>query len=163
MTETTKRELLKECSGYMAFNKQVATLLKHKTMTRRVVKKTNHNKFVAGALYYSKEPTIEARYFYKIKSVKLERLQDISDDDCIKEGIYEFISNDKLIGINTEYCIEKPRMTHGVMLTERYGSQYEAFEDLWNSTATKGTDWDSNPLVWVIEYESIDNIEKEIR
>ena len=33
-------------------------------------------------------PESAARYFIKITGVRIERLQDISDEDCLKEGIY---------------------------------------------------------------------------
>ncbi len=32
-------------------------------------------------------PTWAARYFIRITAVRAERLQDISEEDCIKEGI----------------------------------------------------------------------------
>jgi len=92
-----------------------------------------------------------ARYFYKITSVRVEKLQDISDEDCIKEGIEvepESLEwyKDYLVDYDN-FNIKFPK---------------ESFNSLWDKTAKKGVnDWDSNPYVWVIEYEKIQRIINE--
>lgn len=83
----------------------------------------------------------------KIAYIKVERLQDISDEDCLREGIGTFkspyyfdpyyhlpITSDKVIYYKT------PR---------------EAFAALIDKVSGKGT-WDSNPWVFVYEFKLID-------
>ena len=81
----------------------------------------------------------------KITDIKVERLQDISDEDCMKEGIeehlkgiqYGFPSN---IGYIGQYPFSNPR---------------EAFSALIDKVSGKGA-WECNPFVWAYEFELID-------
>lgn len=89
-----------------------------------------------------------ARYFIKITGVRAERLQDISEEDCIKEGImYAPIQSlawqDKLT----------PMWSNGI---NRYKTPQEAYAALINSINGKGT-WEKNPWVWVYDFELINN------
>ena len=81
-----------------------------------------------------------ARYFYKITSIKVERLQDISDEDIKKEGIDKW----------REYLETVPDFDES--LTDR-----ELFEVLWNATAKKPYKWEGKPFVFVYEYELENN------
>ena len=77
----------------------------------------------------------------KILGVHAERLQDISNEDCIKEGIV-FDGSVYSNGLdNTQYL--EPRA---------------AYKALINSIDGKDT-WDNNPWVWVYDYELIDRKE----
>lgn len=90
------------------------------------------NKLFMGAKY--------ARHYIKITSVRAERLQDISNEDCIKEGIEE----ERNWGNGTEwftYC----NGTHSL------DTPRGAYKALINSIDGKDT-WDSNPWVWVYDY-----------
>lgn len=83
----------------------------------------------------------------KILGVRAERLQDISNEDCIKEGIEE----ERNWGNGTEwftYC-------NG---THSFDTPREAYKALINSIDGKDT-WDNNPWVWVYDYELIDRKE----
>ncbi len=81
----------------------------------------------------------------EITDIKVERLQDISDEDCMKEGIeehlkgiqYGFPSN---IGYIGQYPFSNPR---------------EAFSALIDKVSGKGT-WECNPFVWAYEFKLID-------
>lgn len=79
----------------------------------------------------------------KITSVDVERLQDISDEDCIKEGVKRFSNT---FGIK-EYA--------RVPILKIFGSPQKAFAALIDKVSGKGT-WDSNPMVWVYEFELVD-------
>lgn len=79
----------------------------------------------------------------KIKNIRVEYLQDISNEDCLKEGILKFhmcyIFQERLKKIHN-YVLDNPR---------------DAFKILFDKVSGKGT-WDSNPLVYVYEFELID-------
>ena len=81
----------------------------------------------------------------KIKGIKIERLQDISDEDCIKEGIYMLSEKHICHHYPTRY---KDVYSHGVAL-EYFDTQKEAYASLINAISGKGT-WECNP--WVICY-----------
>lgn len=83
-------------------------------------------------------PAKYARYFIKITAVRCERLQDISDEDCLKEGI-------KKLGEYADFnCYYDECDRH-------FATPREAYAALIDSINGKGT-WDSNPFVWVYEY-----------
>lgn len=95
-------------------------------------------------------PASAARHFIKITAVRAERLQDISNEDCIKEGIEEELNihNGKqwFTYCNGTHSFDTPR---------------EAYKALINSIDGKDT-WDNNPWVWVYDYELIDRKEVQI-
>lgn len=79
-------------------------------------------------------PRDACRLTLEILNVKIERLRDISAEDCLKEGI----------------------LPHGAMSV--YQSNNEArqarFKNLWESI--NGADsWEKNPWVWVIEFKRV--------
>ena len=88
----------------------------------------------------------------RITHVRVERLQDISDEDCIKEGIrkwtkdYEIFKYDMSEGFEIFKWIDKPR-------TPR--SAYAALID---KVSGKGT-WDGNPYVFIYDFELINDNE----
>lgn len=88
--------------------------------------------------------------FYRIRitGVKCERLQDISDEDCRREGIIRqsvVEYGDKKI-VQWTYFREK--------ITKWYDSPREAFAALIDRISGKGT-WERNPLVFAYEFELI--------
>lgn len=74
-------------------------------------------------------PRWASRLTLRITSVRVERLKDISEDDCEAEG-YEFIP----------FGYQPEPDAHGW------------FRHLWDSINGKGS-WNANPWVWVIEFE----------
>ena len=89
-------------------------------------------------------PASAARHFIKITAVRIERLQEISNEDCIKEGIEE-----------NGLCYFNGVHTHSFL------SPREAYKALINSIDGKDT-WDDNPWVWVYDYELIDRKEVQL-
>ncbi|WP_195264532.1 hypothetical protein [Clostridium sp. 1001275B_160808_H3] len=88
-------------------------------------------------------PKEAARIFLKVTNVRVERLQDITTEETLKEGVIQRFPN-----VNDKYT---PDVLRG------------GFIGLWNSTI-KDSDYNNysykaNPWVWVIEFE---RIEKEI-
>ncbi|QKY11641.1 hypothetical protein [Janthinobacterium lividum] len=88
-------------------------------------------------------PRAASRILLEIVSVRVERLQDISDADIVAEGI----DMDALAEAQDRYdAIAKNGNASG-RLTLR-----TAWRDLWEST---GGDWHSNPWLWVIEFKRV--------
>lgn len=91
----------------------------------------------------------------KITDIKVERLQDISGDDCLKEGIREGSNVGGSMSL-TDYA--QHGYTFGsVFDTENklYETPREAFAALIDKVSGKGT-WDSNPWVFVYDFKLID-------
>lgn len=84
-------------------------------------------------------PKEAARLYLKVKDVRIERLQEISEDDALAEGADA-----------GEYLDEQ-----GNLMDVYY--PHEDFAHIWDSVI-KNADlpiygWDANPWVWVIEFE----------
>lgn len=86
-------------------------------------------------------PKEAARLFLIVKDVHAERLQDITLEDCHKEGI------------------DKSNIRHEISGEVKVDFSQEAFITLWDSTIKKANlpkyGWDANPWVWVIEFEVV--------
>ena len=92
----------------------------------------------------------------KITNIRVERLQDISDEDCLREGVVK-----NTIGYYVEGLICKNwekeshvEMENGDTL-KLFPTPREAFAALIDKVSGKGT-WESNPYVWVYEFELVD-------
>lgn len=81
----------------------------------------------------------------RITGIRCERLQDISDEDCLREGISEawYESTDTTL---YGYADEKK----GTAI--EFDSPRKAFASLIDKVSGKGT-WDGNPWVFVYEFE----------
>lgn len=79
----------------------------------------------------------------RITRIRAERLQDISDEDCLQEGIWKH-------GIWNCYDIIK----RGEKYYDPYPDPREAYSVLIDRISGKGT-WDSNPYVFVYDFELI--------
>lgn len=86
----------------------------------------------------------------KITGIKVERLQDISDEDCLKEGIYRLDSANGSGGIAYSFVNAPDKRHIGLYDTPR-----EAFAALISKVSGKGT-WERNPFVWVYEFKLFD-------
>lgn len=84
-------------------------------------------------------PKEAARIFLKVTNVRVERLQDITEEEAMQEGIIP----------NIDSFSNKLDKT-----------SIELFSDLWNSTIKKQDldeyGWEANPYVWVIEFEKVE-------
>ena len=78
--------------------------------------------------------------FLKVTDIRVERLQDITIEDCYDEGIDPFDVMEMLDG--TEF------------------KEFVVFEKIWNKTAPKGYKWSDNPYVFVYEFERVENDNK---
>lgn len=82
----------------------------------------------------------------RITSLHIERLQDISEEDCLKEGINKIVPED---GIPRYRVMDSNG--ERMFSTDNYK---DAYRFLINGTSGKGT-WEKNPWVWVYEFELI--------
>jgi len=80
-------------------------------------------------------PKEAARIFLRAKDVRVERLQDITPEQCITEGADD----------GSALCEVGGEFVRGM------------FNDVWDSTIKKADlpryGWDANPWVWVIDFE----------
>jgi len=90
-------------------------------------------------------PRSMCRLVLEITAVRVERLHEISESDAIAEGADE----------NVLANIRLPRTHARAGLPMVYADCREVFADLWDTT---GGDWDSNPWVWVIEFNKINEV-----
>lgn len=83
----------------------------------------------------------------KITNVRIERLQDINDEDCLAEGI------EKMIVGCVYYCYSflSPNPNK---IWEDFKSPRQAYATLIDKVNGKGT-WASNPYVWVYDFELV--------
>lgn len=89
----------------------------------------------------------------RITGIRCERLQDISDEDCIKEGIE--ISKSKHIGSRDMYCLPGAlNQAKKVGWCSCFHTAKEAFASLIDKVSVRGT-WEHNPWVVVYEFETL--------
>lgn len=80
----------------------------------------------------------------RITNIRVERLQDISEEDCLKEGIWR----DDNVGLEgTTYWY------HG-LANSSFRTAKEAYAALIDKISGKGT-WEGNPWVFVYDFELI--------
>lgn len=89
------------------------------------------------------------KHHIKITNIKVERLQDISDEDCIKEGVYRLNSTNGSDGIAYSFANASDKKHIGLYNTPR-----DAFEVLIDKVSGKGV-FQSNPYVFVYEFNLI--------
>jgi hypothetical protein len=99
----------------------------------------------AGWYKLKKSPSIfmprwASRITLEITDVKVERLQDITENDALAEGIQE----DAMAPMSHFICANGSSTREPVY----------AFETLWESINGPGT-WDANPFVWAISFKRI--------
>lgn len=89
----------------------------------------------------------ESRIWLKVKDVRVERLQEITEKQAKEEG-----------AIDNRGFIHPPDDEYNSIHTAK-----EHFEQIWNSTIKKSDfdcyGWDANPWVWVIEFERCEKLE----
>lgn len=86
----------------------------------------------------------------RITNIRVERLRDISDNDCLAEGIYK-LKNIYTNGWNYSYRpIWRDLDMRDLFVTPKF-----AYVALIDNVSGKGT-WDSNPFVFVYEFELVD-------
>lgn len=104
-------------------------------------------------------PRWAARLILNVKSIRVERLQDVSEKDARAEGVPPNWAGD----LATEQGMWNPD-TDGFLEQDKdlppsddyyFCDGRIAFKSLWDSINGKriGCSWDDNPFVWVVEFE----------
>ena len=91
-------------------------------------------------------------HYIRITDIKVERLQDISDVDCWKEGIYERAALHSLHVNGYAYTFDNWSYRGIVKGSD---TPKGAFATLIDKVSGKGT-WDSNPWVFAYTFELVD-------
>ena len=95
-------------------------------------------------------PRWASRITLEVVSVKVERLQDISEEDAMAEGI-----------LKANHGLDKYNQPHPKYYWKEIGAETPnvchqqakyAFANLWQSINGHGS-WEANPWVWVVEFE----------
>ena len=101
-------------------------------------------------------PRAASRITLEITGVRVERLQAISEADAIAEGARHFpdlpigpLTPTTRFSTPARWSMESPASTDQCLVTARY-----AFGNLIDKINGAGT-WDSNPLVWVVEFRRV--------
>lgn len=87
-------------------------------------------------------PRWASRINLEITGIRVERLQDISEDDAIAEGI----TGPHDVGYQAYRVPDDSK--------PRYSSAISAYESLWQSINGQAS-WDANPWVWVVDFKRI--------
>ncbi len=128
------------CMGFDDEPENPKMLIQYHDETSRWVTMRSYERFKKFAVCWAGwKPSIHipreaSRLFLKVLSVRVERLQDIIEEDAIREGMPESMTG------ASDYSIR-------------------CFHSLWDSLNAKpkrGYSWENNPWVWVIEFERIE-------
>lgn len=87
----------------------------------------------------------------RITDVRVERLQDISDEDCLKEGVVKDTCKTYFNGYTVKFSLDQ---YNNMLSSEWFRMPREAFAHLINKVSRKDV-WEKNPYVFVYDFELI--------
>lgn len=109
-------------------------------------------------------PKEAARIFLKVKDIKVQRVQDISTKDIKREGLQIPTNDDRPLIPLTDKHFPHEYLKMAIQESRQFGEAelFRAFWiQLWDSiNAKRGYGWESNPWVWVVEFEKMENNSK---
>lgn len=118
-------------------------------------------------------PRWASRIQLEVTNVRVERVQDISEDDAFAEGVPWNVVNDDIANgiyldrpMRKEWCpqckgegtYQGLGQNHGVIEVDcpECDTGKKIFRNIWDSiNAERGYGWDVNPYVWIIEFRRI--------
>ena len=150
-------ERIKDHSLYL-WRDEVAIAQSYKSIVEQDPKNDYGNYYIKQFMYtpaWTNKMFVKANFMphrIRITDIRVERLQDITDEDCMKEGIEEE-------GFRGEY---RWGFYTGFFTTNRgqgcksvwFNSPQKAFADLINRISCRDT-WQRNPWVFVYKFELI--------
>lgn len=92
-------------------------------------------------------PRKASRITLEIVSVRVERLQEITAEDAIAEGLERSVGGDRFK--NYSFC-----KNFGPVGPASFEDPVDSYWSLWESINGNGS-WDKNPYVWVIEFKKL--------
>lgn len=120
--------------------------------------KPQYDKFGKGVAGNSNKMFVKAElmpHHIRITDVKVERLQDISKEDCLKEGII-FLEPLSIIGEDAYFFAVKRKVRQMYdNILKFFSSPQRAYADLIDKISGRGT-WESNPFVVAYSFELVD-------
>lgn len=101
-------------------------------------------------------PRWASRITLEVTGIRVERLQDISEEDAIAEGLSGITKDGKLIkyGIPDQDGLPGTDNT-GWPWRDWQKDPRDAYRRLWESINGRGS-WDANPWVWVVEFKRVE-------
>lgn len=93
-------------------------------------------------------PKEAARIFLEVTNVRVERLQDITEEGAREEGVRQYTKDGEVF----KYAVNE----HQYKWSEMPRNPIEAFKKLWDSCYNLPKCWNYNPWVWVIEFKRVD-------
>ena len=115
-----------------------------------------------GAMYGGWKPSIfmpraRSRITLEITGVRVERLQEISNEDAEAEGIE--VPRCPKCSYTYQDCLR--HMDHNLCGEEAPASAVYAYSLLWDSLNAKRAPWSSNPWVWVLSFNVVKGTSRE--
>ena len=96
-------------------------------------------------------PKTACRLFLKVVDVRLERIQDITEDEAYREGV----------GREGEFRFKNYRSDYSEYEHLSIKTAKDSFQTLWQSIYGENS-WNVNPYVWVVEFERAERPENFI-
>ncbi len=94
-------------------------------------------------------PKEAARIFLEVTNVRVERLQDITEEGAREEGVRQYTKDGEVF----KYAVNE----YQYKWSEMPRNPIEAFKKLWDSCYNWPKCWIYNPWVWVIEFKKLEN------
>jgi len=94
-------------------------------------------------------PRWASRITLEVTGVRVERLQDITEDDARAEGVSPYANGEGFVDARSEF------------VQVGAASFRLGFEILWDEINGKRAPWSSNPWVWVVEFRKLGGSDAE--
>jgi hypothetical protein len=103
-------------------------------------------------------PRWASRIQLRITDMRVERVQEITEEDAKAEGIRAVTKDGELF----KYCVYDMGDHSSIPWADMPRDAITAFFTLWNTiNAARGFGWDSNPWVWVVSFERVEQEESK--
>jgi hypothetical protein len=92
-------------------------------------------------------PKSACRLWLKVTNVRVEKLQDITEEDAKNEGVYDAFFRKGIAGHAYKNYLDKKGGWDSVA-----DNAIHSYQTLWQKINDKES-WDANPFVWVYDFE----------
>lgn len=97
-------------------------------------------------------PRLASRITLEVTSVRVERLNEITEKDAMAEGVAQDVENIPAPFADPAYYWHNYDRNRGI---DMCADARTSFVTLWESINGAGS-WKANPLVWVVEFKKVD-------